>query len=206
MQKEQMKKLLFSFLPEIHEKNLIHEFPVGEDSMAIGISLENIDEERNIFVYNIFCGDEYININGYGTQKEPLPDVMLEEITTIWKKCNTQWNRFYMSVVEFRGDTETDYATTLRLRISFLGQIALIISNVSFENKRHGTMSKVLEFFIQKCKENNVPKIIIQCVLSEEMASFCLKHGFVPNTNTCIMKNGTILKEYLSGDYELFLE
>lgn len=111
-----------------------------------------------------------------------------------------------MSVVEFRGDTETDYATTLRLRISFLGQIALIISNVSFENKRHGTMSKVLEFFIQKCKENNVPKIIIQCVLSEEMASFCLKHGFVPNTNTCIMKNGTILKEYLSGDYELFLE
>lgn len=57
-----------------------------------------------------------------------------------------------------------------------------------------------------QCKENNVPKIIIQCVLSEEMASFCLKHGFVPNTNTCIMKNGTILKEYLSGDYELFLE
>lgn len=42
MQKEQMKKLLFSFLPEIHEKNLIHEFPEGEDSMAIGISLENI--------------------------------------------------------------------------------------------------------------------------------------------------------------------
>ena len=67
MQKEQMKKLLFSFLPEIHEKNLIHEFPAGEDSMAIGISLENIDEERNVFVYNIFCGDEYININGYGT-------------------------------------------------------------------------------------------------------------------------------------------
>lgn len=62
MQKEQMKKLLFSFLPEIHEKNLIHEFPAGEDSMAIGISLENIDEERNVFVYNIFCGDEYINI------------------------------------------------------------------------------------------------------------------------------------------------
>lgn len=30
MQKEQMKKLLFSFLPEIHEKNLIHEFPAGE--------------------------------------------------------------------------------------------------------------------------------------------------------------------------------
>lgn len=133
-----------------------------------------------------------------------------EDEVPIWKDViegkGYKFECFYMSVVEFRGDTETDYATTLRLRISFLGQIALIISNVSFENKRHGTMSKVLEFFIQKCKENNVPKIIIQCVLSEEMASFCLKHGFVPNTNTCIMKNGTILKEYLSGDYELFLE
>lgn len=105
MQKEQMKKLLFSFLPEIHEKNLIHEFPAGEDSMAIGISLENIDEERNVFVYNIFCGDEYINI------------------------------------------------------------------------------------------------------LTEEMASFCLKHGFEPNTNTCIRRKGThVLKEYLSGDYELSLD
>ena len=141
---------------------------------------------------NVLLSDEELN--------------QLAQIIEAGEKCNTQWNRFYMSVVEFRGDTETDYATTLRLRISFLGQIALIISNVSFENTRHGTMSKVLEFFIQKCKENNVPKIIIQCVLSEEMASFCLKHGFVPNTNTCIMKNGTILKEYLSGDYELFLE
>lgn len=141
---------------------------------------------------NVLLSDEELN--------------QLAQIIEAGEKCNTQWNRFYMSVVEFRGDTETDYATTLRLRMSFLGQIALIISNVSFENKRHGTMSKVLEFFIQKCKENNVPKIIIQCVLSEEMASFCLKHGFVPNTNTCIMKNGTILKEYLSGDYELFLE
>lgn len=141
---------------------------------------------------NVLLSDEELN--------------QLAQIIEAGEKCNTQWNRFYMSVVEFRGDTETDYATTLRLRISFLGQIAPIISNVSFENKRHGTMSKVLEFFIQKCKENNVPKIIIQCVLSEEMASFCLKHGFVPNTNTCIMKNGTILKEYLSGDYELFLE
>lgn len=46
--------------------------------------LKILDEERNVFVYNIFCGDEYININGYGTQKEPLPDVMLEEITATW--------------------------------------------------------------------------------------------------------------------------
>lgn len=131
----------------------------------------------------------------------------LAQIIEAGEKCNTRWYRFYMNVVEFRGDTETDYGTTLRFRMSFLGQIALIISNVSFENKRHGTMNKVLEFLIQKCKENNVPKIIVQCVLTEEMASFCLKHGFKPNTNTCIWRKGThVLKEYLSGDYELSLD
>lgn len=69
----------------------------------------------------------------------------LAQIIEAGEKCNTRWYRFYMNVVEFRGDTETDYGTTLRFRMSFLGQIALIISNVSFENKRHGTMNKVLE-------------------------------------------------------------
>lgn len=110
----------------------------------------------------------------------------LAQIIEAGEKCNTQWNRSHISVVEFHGDTKTDFGTTLQLRISCLGRIALIISNVSLKNKHCGTMSKILEFLIQKCKENNVPKIIVQYVLTEEMASFCLK-------------------EFLSGDYELSL-
>lgn len=113
-----------------------------------------------------------------------------------------QWSRCYNSVVEFYAED----CTETRFRMSFLSQIALIITNVSFENKRCGTMSELLDFLIQRCKEHEIQKIIIQCVMTEEMASFCLKHGFLPNTNTGVMRKGThVLKEYLSGDYELSL-
>lgn len=86
MKKEQMKALLTSFLPEIHEKDVIHEFAVEQESKTIGISLEDIDEKQNVFVYNIFVGDEYITIGGYGTQEEPLPDEVVQELTAIWNK------------------------------------------------------------------------------------------------------------------------
>lgn len=127
----------------------------------------------------------------------------MAQIIEAGEGSTVQWSRSYMFVVEFYADgcKETQF------RMGFLSQIALIISIVSFKNKRCGTMSELLDFIIEKCKEHGIQKIVIQCVLTEEMASFCLKHGFSPNTNTGVMRKGThMLKEYLSGDYELSLK
>lgn len=95
MKKEQMKKILLSFVPEVRDKDCIHEFAIEGELKTLGISLENIEQKKDVLVYNIFVGDEYINIGGYGTQKEPLPDEILEEITATWNKLSESTKNVY---------------------------------------------------------------------------------------------------------------
>lgn len=46
MKKEQMKKILLSFVPEVHDRDCIHEFAIGGELKTLGISLENIEQKR----------------------------------------------------------------------------------------------------------------------------------------------------------------
>lgn len=51
------------------------------DRISIGISFESLDEyPYKRYIYNLFYDGEYININGCGALKEPLPEEVLEEL------------------------------------------------------------------------------------------------------------------------------
>lgn len=86
----------------------------------------------------------------------------------------------------------------VELRLSFLGDFGLIISRVRFINKRKGTMGAILKYLIEYCKENSIHFIIAQSVLTKEMASFCLKHGFKPEPYSSLDAG-----EFIIGNYRL---
>lgn len=68
------------------EKNSgIVEFYV-EGNKSIGVSFEDIEEEKDVFIYNIFVNGEYINIPGYGTLKNPMPREVLYNLMHEWNK------------------------------------------------------------------------------------------------------------------------
>lgn len=64
----------------------ITEFYTGKNKMSIGVSYEDIDEEKNVYIYNIFCGDEYINISNHGRYGDRLPDAVVNELTERWNE------------------------------------------------------------------------------------------------------------------------
>lgn len=90
----------------------------------------------------------------------------------------------------FRGPDKTE------LRLLLLGTLRLSISRVEFKNKSQGTMQKILEVLIEFCKNKKIQMIVIQSVVTKEMASFCLKNGFIPDTYRSIFSDG-----YTAGDY-----
>ena len=86
----------------------------------------------------------------------------------------------------------------VELRLGFLGNFGLIISRVCFINKRKGTMSAILKYLIEYCKNNLIHFIIVQSVLTKEMAAFCLKHGFKPEPYSSLDAG-----EFIMGNYRL---
>ena len=49
--------------------------------ISIGISFESFDEHPyKRYIYNLFFDGEYINIGGYGTLKDPLPEEISQEL------------------------------------------------------------------------------------------------------------------------------
>jgi len=55
--------------------------------ISIGISFEDSDEGKEVYIYNLFVDeDEYINISGVGTKETPLPDSIVDELTTAWNE------------------------------------------------------------------------------------------------------------------------
>lgn len=70
----------------VFEKNSgIVEF-YAEGNKSIGVSFEDIEEEKDVFIYNIFVNGEYINIPGYGTLKNPMPREVLYNLMHEWNK------------------------------------------------------------------------------------------------------------------------
>lgn len=62
----------------------IYEFDVNA-GQSIGISFETISGE-DVYVYNIFAGDEYINISATGTKEKPVTEDVIGELTEVWNQ------------------------------------------------------------------------------------------------------------------------
>lgn len=62
----------------------IYEFRIS-DKISLGISYEDIDNLTDIYIYNLFYGNEYINISGYATIDDLIPDTILNELAKQWQ-------------------------------------------------------------------------------------------------------------------------
>lgn len=102
---------------------------------------------------------------------------------TVHMSFNTVW---------IQGET-----SDTELRISFLGNLRLIISRVKFQNQRCGIMSTLLEELKEICLENNVHTICIQSVETKEMINFCIKQQFKPDPYCTFDYDGDLYGDYL---------
>ena len=65
------------------------------------------------------------------------------------------------------------------LRLLILSDKQLIVSRVLFREKRHGTMTGVYKYLVRFCKNNGLPTLVIQSVVSESMTSYVQLPGFI---------------------------
>lgn len=87
----------------------------------------------------------------------------------------------------------------------------LTIQRILFKNRHSGGMSKLFLLLQDFCKSNNLNKIVVQSVLTLDIASWCLKHGFEPDRKTGIeieMSNWDKTESRLAftGDYVFHIE
>lgn len=100
-----------------------------------------------------------------------------------------------LSGIWLRSEPTDDIETELRLLT--LPNMKLTVSRVCFKNRRIGTMSRVFSFLKEFCIRENIPKIVIQAVETEEMARWCEKNGFHPDATASFQMNGVILGDYI---------
>lgn len=84
---EKMRKIIMESVPfsQLEKNRGIYEFyNDNESEKSLGISYEDIDDKKDVYIYNIFIGSEYINISGEGTKKNPLPNDILEQLVKEW--------------------------------------------------------------------------------------------------------------------------
>lgn len=92
-----LEKIKNSILTEVpfssleKNKGIFEFFEHGDNSkgfnpenLSLGISYEDIDEEKDVYIYNIFAGEEYINISNRGSKENPIPDEVLRELVETW--------------------------------------------------------------------------------------------------------------------------
>lgn len=78
------------FLNNLKKNNGINEF-YSEDNLSIGISFEDVDEYENVYIFNLFCKDEYINIEGV-YQKQNNEFVNIDGNTDLPEILTEHWN------------------------------------------------------------------------------------------------------------------
>lgn len=66
----------------------------------------------------------------------------------------------------------------LDLYIKYFPQNSITISRISFNNKRVGNGTKLLELCKSICNKYGFDKIIVESVCTDEMAKFCISKGF----------------------------
>lgn len=88
---EKMKQIIIDSVPftQLEKNKGIYEFHI-EGGISLGESYEDIDDKKDIYIYNIFIGSEYINICGEGTKEEPLPNNVLSELVKEWNSIHNK--------------------------------------------------------------------------------------------------------------------
>lgn len=84
---EKMRKIIMenvSFSQLEKNKGIYEFYNDNESEKSLGISYEDIDDKRDVYIYNIFIDSEYINISGEGTKENPLPNDILEQLVKEW--------------------------------------------------------------------------------------------------------------------------
>lgn len=68
---------------EIQKNNGIYEYPIatiGKETLSLGISYETNNDAQDIYIYNLFCDDKYINISTTGTPSQKYDNILLAEL------------------------------------------------------------------------------------------------------------------------------
>lgn len=63
----------------IKNKGIYETRTLANSSISIGLSYED-EDEKEVYIYNVFVEDQYINISGRGNKKDILPDAVINEI------------------------------------------------------------------------------------------------------------------------------
>lgn len=114
---------------------------------------------------------------------------MIEKADRIKLTCRRELSGIWLKSKSYK-----EPVTELRLLI--LSNIQVTVSRVCFKNTRHGTMTGIFEFLKDFCIRNNINQIIIQSVLTKEMANWCIKHGFNPIKSSSIELHGIVIGDY----------
>lgn len=70
---------------EIQKDNGIYEYPIttiGKETLSLGISYEINDDAQDVYMYNLFRNDEYINISTTVTPTQKYDSALLAELNT----------------------------------------------------------------------------------------------------------------------------
>lgn len=131
--------------------------------------------------------------------KDISPDIIekIKEIIEENEDCildvNKSFQTYWFRNVNYKGGQETEF------RIARLGDFQLLISRVYFENKRKGTMTRIMDLLKDYCKEEHIQRIRIQSVETYEMMCFCKKYPLDPCQENIWVDN------ILMGDYDLIV-
>ncbi len=99
----------------------------------------------------------------------------------------------------FQQNFQTLWYTTIdgsEFRISFLGNLQIIISRVEFAIKRKGTLTCLCDFLKKMCLKYSIKEILIQSTQTKEIVDFCNKYGFRPCPYASFELDGIVLGDY----------
>lgn len=73
----------------------------------------------------------------------------------------------------------------------------ITVSRICLNNKRHGTMTQILNKLNNICTRHHWKTIVIQSVLTSEMENWCHKNGFLPDKYCAIQTEEGIRGDFL---------
>lgn len=84
------------------------------------------------------------------------------------------------------------------LRILRLADFQIIVSRVCITHKRNGCMSEIFRQLIEYARNNHIPRILVQCVNTAEMAAWCEHRGLIHDDRQTYHR---LVDGYKTGDY-----